>query len=40
MSAKRAAPREVPDMRLKWLVPVIYIFFLLLPIYWLILTSQ
>ena len=23
-------------MRLKWLVPVIYIFFLLLPIYWLV----
>jgi len=32
---------EVPDMevhkmRLKWLIPAIYIFFLLLPIYWLV----
>ncbi len=27
---------EVPDMRWKWLIPAIYIFFLLLPIYWLV----
>jgi glycerol transport system permease protein len=27
---------EVPDMRLKWLIPTIYIIFLLLPIYWLV----
>jgi glycerol transport system permease protein len=27
---------EVPDMRWKWLIPAVYIFFLLLPIYWLV----
>jgi glycerol transport system permease protein len=27
---------EVHKMRLKWLIPAIYIFFLLLPIYWLV----
>jgi glycerol transport system permease protein len=35
MSAKKAQT-EANDMRLKWLIPAIYIFFLLLPIYWLI----
>jgi glycerol transport system permease protein len=27
---------EVPDMRWKWMIPTVYIFFLLLPIYWLL----
>jgi glycerol transport system permease protein len=35
MSAKKAQT-EVNDMRLKWLIPTIYITFLLLPIYWLV----
>jgi len=35
MSGKKAQ-KEVPDMRWKWLIPAIYIFFLLLPIYWLV----
>jgi len=26
----------VPDMRWKWMIPTVYIFFLLLPIYWLL----
>jgi glycerol transport system permease protein len=34
MSAKKA--REVHDMRTKWIVPTLYIVFLLLPIYWLL----
>jgi glycerol transport system permease protein len=35
MSGKKAKT-EVPNMRWKWLIPAIYIFFLLLPIYWLV----
>ena len=34
MSEKKV--REVHDMRLKWLVPTLYIIFLMLPIYWLV----
>lgn len=32
----KKAPMEVPDMRWKWIIPTVYIFFLLLPIYWLL----
>ncbi len=32
----KKAQMEVPDMRWKWMVPTVYIFFLLLPIYWLL----
>jgi glycerol transport system permease protein len=35
MSAKRAV-KEVLEMRWKWLIPAVYITFLLLPIYWLV----
>lgn len=32
----KKALMEVPDMRWKWIIPVVYIVFLLLPIYWLL----
>ncbi len=32
----KKAQMGVPDMRLKWMIPTVYIIFLLLPIYWLL----
>jgi glycerol transport system permease protein len=33
---EKKAQTGVPDMRLKWLIPAVYILFLMLPIYWLV----
>ncbi len=39
MTAAQAAERPRRRLRLKWIVPALYVLFLLLPIYWLVLMS-